>query len=75
MPSRHDVLNEIRSQWLAAVAERRNPTTRYGYVKREESFELFVYGRGGEFCKTCGSTLREIRLGQRASVYCVRCQR
>ncbi|MCW5447008.1 formamidopyrimidine-DNA glycosylase, partial [Pseudomonas aeruginosa] len=23
----------------------------------------------------CGSTLREIRLGQRASVYCPRCQR
>ena len=42
-----------------------------GYFQQE----LFVYGRGGEFCKTCGSTLREIRLGQRASVYCVRCQR
>ncbi|GAB6388594.1 bifunctional DNA-formamidopyrimidine glycosylase/DNA-(apurinic or apyrimidinic site) lyase [Stutzerimonas marianensis] len=37
--------------------------------------ELFVYGRGGEFCKSCGSTLREVRLGQRASVYCGRCQR
>lgn len=41
-----------------------------GYFQQE----LFVYGRGGEFCKTCGSTLREIRLGQRASVYCSRCQ-
>ncbi|CAD5106054.1 bifunctional DNA-formamidopyrimidine glycosylase/DNA-(apurinic or apyrimidinic site) lyase [Zestomonas carbonaria] len=42
-----------------------------GYFQQE----LFVYGRGGEFCKVCGSTLREIRLGQRASVYCPRCQR
>ncbi|MEL7557573.1 bifunctional DNA-formamidopyrimidine glycosylase/DNA-(apurinic or apyrimidinic site) lyase [Stutzerimonas chloritidismutans] len=42
-----------------------------GYFQQE----LFVYGRGGDFCKTCGSTLREIRLGQRASVYCGRCQR
>ena len=42
-----------------------------GYFQQE----LFVYGRGGEFCKTCGSTLREIKLGQRASVYCPRCQR
>lgn len=42
-----------------------------GYFQQE----LFVYGRGGEFCKTCGSTLKEIRLGQRASVYCGRCQR
>ncbi|TBW13268.1 bifunctional DNA-formamidopyrimidine glycosylase/DNA-(apurinic or apyrimidinic site) lyase [Azotobacter chroococcum subsp. isscasi] len=36
---------------------------------------LLVYGRGGEFCKVCGGTLHEVRLGQRASVYCGRCQR
>ncbi|MGH8352951.1 MAG: bifunctional DNA-formamidopyrimidine glycosylase/DNA-(apurinic or apyrimidinic site) lyase [Pseudomonas sp.] len=42
-----------------------------GYFQQE----LFVYGRGGEFCKNCGGTLREIRLGQRTSVYCPRCQR
>lgn len=42
-----------------------------GYFQQE----LYVYGRGGEFCKQCGSTLRDIRLGQRASVYCMRCQR
>ena len=42
-----------------------------GYFQQE----LFAYGRGGEFCKVCGSTLREIKLGQRASVYCPRCQR
>ncbi len=42
-----------------------------GYFQQE----LFVYGRGGEFCKRCGSGLREMRLGQRASVYCPKCQR
>lgn len=42
-----------------------------GYFQQE----LFVYGRAGEFCKACGSTLREVKLGQRASVYCPRCQR
>ena len=42
-----------------------------GYFQQE----LFVYGRSGEFCKVCGSTLREIKLGQRASVYCPKCQR
>ncbi|NBA94043.1 bifunctional DNA-formamidopyrimidine glycosylase/DNA-(apurinic or apyrimidinic site) lyase [Pseudomonas sp. R5(2019)] len=41
-----------------------------GYFQQE----LFVYGRGGELCKVCGTTLREIRLGQRASVFCPRCQ-
>ena len=42
-----------------------------GYFQQE----LYVYGRGGELCKVCGSTLREIKLGQRASVFCARCQR
>lgn len=42
-----------------------------GYFQQE----LFVYGRAGEFCKVCGGTLREVRLGQRSSVYCGRCQR
>jgi formamidopyrimidine-DNA glycosylase len=42
-----------------------------GYFQQE----LFVYGRAGEFCKVCGGTLRDVRLGQRGSVYCGRCQR
>nr|WP_312972221.1 bifunctional DNA-formamidopyrimidine glycosylase/DNA-(apurinic or apyrimidinic site) lyase [Pseudomonas sp.] len=42
-----------------------------GYFQQE----LFAYGRGGQLCKVCGSTLREVKLGQRASVYCRKCQR
>ena len=42
-----------------------------GYFQQE----LFVYGRGGMPCKLCGTTLREVKLGQRASVFCPRCQR
>jgi len=42
-----------------------------GYFQQE----LFVYGRGGELCKLCGSTLSEVRLGQRSSVFCRNCQR
>ena len=41
-----------------------------GYFKQE----LFVYGREGELCKVCGRTLRQITLGQRASVFCTNCQ-
>ena len=37
--------------------------------------QLNVYGRGGEACPTCQSTLKEIRLGQRSTVYCAQCQR
>lgn len=41
-----------------------------GYFKQE----LFVYGRSGELCMVCGRTLREVKLGQRASVFCPSCQ-
>ncbi|HEY6530009.1 MAG TPA: bifunctional DNA-formamidopyrimidine glycosylase/DNA-(apurinic or apyrimidinic site) lyase [Cellvibrionaceae bacterium] len=37
--------------------------------------ELKVYGRGGETCYECAKTLIEVRLGQRSSVYCPRCQK
>ena len=36
---------------------------------------LFVSGGGGMPCKLCGTPLREVKLGQRASVFCPRCQR
>ncbi|MGO3622845.1 MAG: zinc finger domain-containing protein, partial [Pseudomonas helleri] len=28
-----------------------------------------------EACKVCGTELREVKLGQRASVFCPRCQK
>jgi len=37
--------------------------------------QLRVYGRAGQPCRACSSPLREVRLGQRSSVYCVSCQR
>jgi len=42
-----------------------------GYFKQE----LNVYGRTGECCVNCGSILKEIRLGQRSTVFCPDCQR
>lgn len=42
-----------------------------GYFKQE----LQVYGRGGESCMVCDGTLKEIKLGQRSSVFCPKCQR
>ena len=41
-----------------------------GYFKNE----LMVYGRTGKACKKCSSHLKEIRLSQRSSVYCPKCQ-
>ena len=77
--ARYLKLGEEIRRILAMAIERGGTTLRDfvggdgkpGYFQQE----LFVYGRGGEFCRNCGGTLREIRLGQRASVYCGRCQR
>lgn len=42
-----------------------------GYFKQQ----LNVYGRAGEPCVQCGGRLKEIRQGQRSTVYCSHCQR
>lgn len=42
-----------------------------GYFKQS----LAVYGRGGLPCTVCAAMLTEIRLGQRTTVYCGKCQR
>lgn len=41
-----------------------------GYFKQS----LMVYGRGGEPCFICNRKLTELRIGQRSTVYCIRCQ-
>ncbi len=42
-----------------------------GYFEQE----LSAYGRGGEPCPRCGRRLRQALVGQRATVWCGRCQR
>jgi formamidopyrimidine-DNA glycosylase len=42
-----------------------------GYFKQS----LRVYGREGLSCTVCGEPLKGLRLGQRATVYCPKCQR
>ncbi|WP_437879621.1 bifunctional DNA-formamidopyrimidine glycosylase/DNA-(apurinic or apyrimidinic site) lyase [Pseudomonas sp. LRF_L74] len=77
--ARYERLSQEIKRILAHAIERGGTTLRDfvggdgqpGYFQQE----LFVYGRGGAFCKTCGAGLREIKLGQRASVFCPKCQR
>jgi formamidopyrimidine-DNA glycosylase len=42
-----------------------------GYFKQR----LYVYGRGGQACRVCHSVLKEVRVSNRATVYCAQCQR
>jgi len=66
-------------QVLAAAIEQGGTTLRD--FQREDgrpgyfAQELLVYGRGGKPCPGCGAPLKEIRLGQRSTVYCGHCQR
>ena len=38
-------------------------------------FETMVYGRQGEPCRVCGTPIRSIRQGQRATYFCPNCQK
>ena len=42
-----------------------------GYFQQQ----LLVYGRGGLPCRVCHSSLKEVRVSNRATVYCANCQR
>lgn len=42
-----------------------------GYFKQQ----LLVYGRGGAACTICSKPLKEIRMNDRTTVYCVDCQK
>ena len=37
--------------------------------------EAMVYGRAGQACKVCGTSVKSIRQGQRSSFFCHKCQR
>lgn len=41
-----------------------------GYFQQQ----YFVYGRDGEGCRVCGSTVRKAVVGQRSTFWCARCQ-
>lgn len=42
-----------------------------GYFKQE----LLVYGKAGQPCSNCSSLIKEIRLGNRSTCFCSKCQR
>ena len=42
-----------------------------GYFKQE----LMVYGRKGKSCFQCSLPLEELRIGQRSSIFCKKCQK
>ncbi len=65
------VLQEAISQGGTTLRDFVGGDGKPGYFAQQ----LDVYGRAGQPCNRCGSVLKELRLAQRATVYCTSCQR
>ncbi|MEO8779745.1 MAG: bifunctional DNA-formamidopyrimidine glycosylase/DNA-(apurinic or apyrimidinic site) lyase [Rhodanobacter sp.] len=64
---------------ILAWAIERGGTTLRDYLSPDGSpgyffRELFVYGRDGEACRVCGTSIRHATLGQRSTFWCPHCQ-
>lgn len=71
------LVSAIRS--ILRYAIRRGGTTLRDFVGGDGqpgyfAQELNVYGRDGQACRHCGTRLLSLRQGQRATVFCPRCQ-
>jgi formamidopyrimidine-DNA glycosylase len=77
--ARYDILAEKIRETLEAAIQAGGSTLR-DYVGGDGRAGYFqnqhlVYDRAGEPCSTCGTAVRELRQGQRATYYCPSCQR
>ena len=65
-----EVLNEAITEGGTTLKDYSNAEEAPGYFKKK----LEVYGRGKQKCFNCKKELKEIRLGNRSTVYCTNCQ-
>lgn len=72
------LVDEIKSVLAFAIKQGgttlkdfKNADGKPGYFAQE----LQVYGKGGEPCPRCDKPLSEVKIGQRATVYCSDCQK
>jgi formamidopyrimidine-DNA glycosylase len=76
---RAEKLRQAVRQVLARAVERGGSTLRDFSNAHGESglfqLEAMVYDRAGEPCRVCGTPLKSIRQGQRATYYCPACQK
>ncbi|TAJ54727.1 MAG: bifunctional DNA-formamidopyrimidine glycosylase/DNA-(apurinic or apyrimidinic site) lyase [Nevskiaceae bacterium] len=66
-----EVLAEAVEQGGTTLRDFAGADGRSGYFQQD----LYVYGREGEACRVCGTAIKSLRLGNRQSCYCPRCQR
>ncbi len=66
-----EVLAEAIDAGGTTISDFRQSDGKPGYFARE----LKVYGRSGQDCPVCSTPISGLRLGQRSTYYCPRCQR
>jgi formamidopyrimidine-DNA glycosylase len=66
-----ETLSEAIAKGGSTLRDYVNGNGQPGYAQQA----YFVYGREGERCRVCGSPIRSIRQGGRATSFCPRCQR
>jgi formamidopyrimidine-DNA glycosylase len=71
------LVDEVRATLTEAIAKGGSTLRDYVDSRGEPGYfqlDYFAYGRAGLPCRTCGTAMREARLGGRATVFCPRCQ-
>lgn len=66
-----EVLTEAIEQGGTTLRDFAGANGEAGYFQQD----LYVYGREGDPCRTCATTIRRKVIGQRSSFFCPRCQR
>ncbi|MDZ7828493.1 MAG: bifunctional DNA-formamidopyrimidine glycosylase/DNA-(apurinic or apyrimidinic site) lyase [Halofilum sp. (in: g-proteobacteria)] len=71
------LVEEVRAVLSRAIEQGGTTLRDFTNVEGEPGYfriSLAVYGRAGQPCRRCGEPLRNARIGQRATVFCPRCQ-
>jgi formamidopyrimidine-DNA glycosylase len=72
------LIEAVRDTLTDAIAKGGSTLRDYVDSRGERGYfqlDYFVYGRADEPCRVCGTLVRSVRLGGRASSYCPHCQR
>ncbi len=65
------VLRQAIEQGGTTLRDFVNEAGKPGYFQQQ----YFVYGRDGQPCRVCGTTIGTLRQGQRSTFYCPLCQK
>jgi formamidopyrimidine-DNA glycosylase len=71
------LVETVRATLTDAIAKGGSTLRDYVDSRGEPGYfqlDYFVYGRGGQPCRRCGTRLREVRQGGRATTFCPSCQ-